>query len=445
MTATSLLAAPIARHTLDNGLRVCVVSDPQSPIVAINVGYHVGAVHEAPNMNGFAHLFEHLMFAGSQNVRAGELSATLGGVGAAPNAFTDFDLTSYFVTVPKGALEMALWLEADRMGGMLAALDQRMLDNEREIVRNERRQTMETVPFGLLWDRLHRELFPDGHPYHWIPMGSMEELAAADLDVVREFFTSHYGPNNAVLAIVGDVTPEEGFALAEKYFGGLARNESIVARRTATFEPLESEKTIEMDEPMPVACAVAAYRIPPRGDADWPALHLAGRILSDGEASRLGERLMLQESAIQDVMATTNDFAGGTDTFNIGLWLNEGADLEHCREVRDEELARLASTPPEAEEVERALANAERELFTRIGTRGGLAELLIREELRNPGADPLEGYLAMLRDVTPQQISEAVGRWLTPNRRVELKYHAPEGEFPFDEMTEDMIEEPLHG
>lgn len=418
------LPAPVTRGTLSNGLRVCIVPDPQMPLVGINLMYAVGSANEPPDMKGFAHLFEHLMFAGSQNVAAGELSATLGAVGAQPNAYTDFDVTSYHATVPTGALERALWLEADRMGGMLAALDQRTLDNERDIVRNERRQTMETVPFGLLWERLNQALFPPEHPYHWIPMGSMQHLMDADLETVRAFFSRHYGPNNAVLTLVGDVEPDHGLELAQTYFGGIPRNDAIPAAPDTTIGPLEQEVRILMDEPMPVAAVLAAHRIPGRSHPDWAPLHVAGQILGDGGASRLGTRLILTDGLAQQVRANTVNLIGATDIFTIGMWLSEQAELSHCEAVRDEIIADLGQGGPDEAELERARASMERGLFSQISTRDGLAEWVCREELHHPGADPVQTYLGAVNAVTVDDVARAVATWLTPQRRAQVTYPA---------------------
>lgn len=448
MTAPTL-TRPIHRATLPNGLRVCVVHDASLPVVALDVTYDVGSRDEAPDVRGFAHLFEHLMFAGSEHVAAGELSAQLDRVGGSPNAATGFDTTRYHVSVPTGALDLALWLEADRMGGMLAALDQKVLDVEREIVKNERRQTMETVPFGMLWEELHAALYPLGHPYHWMPMGCMAHLDAADLGVVRDFFTRHYAPDNAVLTLVGDVEPQRAVELAQRYFGGIARHGAIPPHPATAIEPLGGEVRVVLPEPMPVGAAVAAHRIPGRHDPVWPALDLAAAVLGRGDASRLGRRLVLQEELAQEAAAMTEGLAGDTDALIVGIWLTDGADPARAEQIRDEEIARLAADGPDEQELEQARAAIERELFEQIGTREGLAAHIGEEELRHPGADPLQGHLDRYAAVTAGDVAAAARTWLTPQNRVVVVYEAgaeefddlPTEEFATDEADETQTEE----
>lgn len=423
----STMQRPIHRATLANGLRIAVVHDPQVPVVALDVTYDVGSRDETDDARGFAHLFEHLMFAGSEHVAVGELSEQLSRVGGHPNASTDFDITHYHVSVPTGALELALWLEADRMGGMLAALDQRVLDVEREIVKNERRQTMEIVPFGLLWEELHKALFPVGHPFHWLPIGCMTQLEAARLDDVRDFFRRHYAPDNAVLTLVGDVEPEHGIALVERYFGGIPANGAIPPHPATAIGPLEGEVRVVLPEPMPVGAVITGHRIPGRADPAWPALVLAADLLGRRQAGRLGRRLMLDEPLTEEVWALTEDLPGDTDVFVIGIWLTEGADLQRCEQLRDEEVARLGAQGPDDAELAEVRAVMERKVYAEIETRGGLGGRIGREELRHPGADPLQGYLQRFASITPEQVATAVRTWLTPQNRAVIVYEADDG------------------
>src|SRR6476619_4139912 len=212
---------PIHEKTLPNGLRVIVSPDASVPNVTVNLWVNVGSRHEAPGRTGFAHLFEHLMFQGSRNVASGEHFTRLMAEGGRLNATTWFDRTNYFETVPKGAYELALWMEADRHGHLLDAVNQENLDNQRDVVKEEKRQRYDNVPYGKALIDIYATVFPEGHPYHHPTIGSMEDLDAATLDDVHAFFRAHYGPNNTVLTLVGDITPEDGFAAAEKYFGPL--------------------------------------------------------------------------------------------------------------------------------------------------------------------------------------------------------------------------------
>ena len=216
------IAYPIVERTLPNGLRVIVSEDHAVPNVAVNLWVGVGSRHEARGRTGLAHLFEHLMFQGSRNVASGEHFSALMNEGARLNATTWFDRTNYFETIPVGALDLALWLEADRHGYLLDAVTQENLDNQRDVVKEEKRQRYDNVPYGQALIDIYATVFPEDHPYHHPTIGSMEDLDAATLEDVHAFYRAHYGPNNTVLTLVGDLTPEQGFAAAEQYFGGLS-------------------------------------------------------------------------------------------------------------------------------------------------------------------------------------------------------------------------------
>ena len=211
----------IAERALANGLRVIVSEDHSVPIVTVNLWVNVGSRHEVEGRTGFAHLFEHLMFQGSRNVASGEHFSALMAAGGRLNATTWFDRTNYFETVPRGAMDLALWMEADRHGHLLDAVNQENLDNQRDVVKEEKRQSYDNVPYGNALIDIYAAIFPKGHPYHHATIGSMEDLDAASVQDVHEFFRRYYGPNNTVLTLVGDLTPDEGFASAERYFGPL--------------------------------------------------------------------------------------------------------------------------------------------------------------------------------------------------------------------------------
>src|SRR5262245_33391769 len=215
------------QRTLDNGLRVIVAPDRLVPVVAINLWYDVGSRHETPGKTGFAHLFEHFMFQGSRNVSKAEHMSLIQGAGGVNNATTFFDRTNYFETLPSNQLELGLWLEADRMATLLDALSQENLDNQREVVKNEKRQSYDNRPYGSFYEKLQGHLFPPEHPYHHSTIGSMDDLDAASLEDVSEFFRTYYAPNNAVLSVVGDVDPTAVRAWANRYFGGIPPNPSI--------------------------------------------------------------------------------------------------------------------------------------------------------------------------------------------------------------------------
>jgi predicted Zn-dependent peptidase len=278
---------------LDNGLRVVVSPDPGVSVVGVNLWYDVGSRHEPAGKTGFAHLFEHLMFEGSMHVAKSEHMRLVQGCGGSLNATTNPDRTNYFETVPAEHLELALWLEADRMGGLVPALTQETLDNQREVVKNERRQRYDNVPYGDSWLRLLPLLYQPGHPYHHATIGSMADLDAADLDTFRDFHATYYAPNNAVLTVVGDADPAEVFALAEKYFGALPGRPDIPSApdgrlpRTATSPSAEA---VVADVPAPRV--YLAHRTHPFGTPGYDAATVLAVVLGQGRGSRIYRQLV---------------------------------------------------------------------------------------------------------------------------------------------------------
>jgi zinc protease len=284
---------PIETVRLDNGLRVVVSEDRSAPVVAVNLWYDVGSRHEPEGQTGFAHLFEHLMFEGSVNVAKTEHMKLIQGSGGSLNATTNPDRTNYFETVPAEHLELALWLEADRMGGLVPALTQDTLDNQRDVVKNERRQRYENVPYGDAWLRLLPLLYPPGHPYHHATIGLMADLNAADLATFQAFHTTYYAPNNAVLTVVGDATAGEVFALADKYFGALAARSNIPAApdgRHVESTGVPARETVMAAVPAPRL--YVAHRTHPFGTESYDVVTLLAAVLGNGRGSRLYQRLV---------------------------------------------------------------------------------------------------------------------------------------------------------
>ena len=223
---------PIQRHALDNGLRIVLSRDPRAPLVAVNLWYDVGSKHERPGKTGFAHLFEHMMFQGSAHVEKGQHFSMVQAAGGTLNASTWLDRTNYFETLPGHELELALWLESDRMASLLPAMTQEKLDNQRDVVKNERRYSVDNQPYGDWDERIQGLVYPDDHPYLHSTIGSMEDLSAASLDDVGEFFSTYYAPNNAVLTVAGDFEPDAALEAIGRYFGPIPRNQTLPAPRT---------------------------------------------------------------------------------------------------------------------------------------------------------------------------------------------------------------------
>ncbi len=306
------LGYPLAQHTLGNGLRVISSPDHQTPSVAVNIWYDVGSRHEEPGRTGFAHLFEHVMFQGSAHVGSGQHIALMQAAGASVNATTWFDRTNYFETLPTGGLDLALWLEADRMGSLLDALTQDNLDNQREVVKEEKRQRYDNVPYGDVMQRLIGLTFPADHPYGHTTIGSMDDLDAATLNDVQTFFATHYLPNNAVLSIVGDCDTETAFAKAEQYFGALPAGPTPADPDQTALPPVTGGPRAETAADVPADAVYLTWRLPAVGTGAFDALDLAFTVLGHGQTSRLYRALVRQHRAGRD-----------------GLGQHHGADRRH--------------------------------------------------------------------------------------------------------------------
>ncbi|RMF16526.1 MAG: insulinase family protein, partial [Alphaproteobacteria bacterium] len=300
------LEIPYEKFRLKNGLTVIVHEDHKAPIVAVSVWYHVGSKNEPAGKSGFAHLFEHLMFNGSEH-HDDEYFKPLEKVGVTDiNGTTWLDRTNYFETVPKPALEMALFLESDRMGHLLGAIDQKKLDNQRGVVQNEKRQG-ENRPYGKVFDEIQSALYPEGHPYHHTTIGSMEDLNAASLEDVKSWFQQYYGPNNAVLVLAGDISVKEGRALAEKYFGDIPPGPPLVHPK-AEIPQHASDTRIIMQDRVPQARIYRAWAVPGRTERATDLLDVAGVVLGSGKTSRLYRDLVHDRQLATGVSAGVQPF-----------------------------------------------------------------------------------------------------------------------------------------
>lgn len=344
------------KYTLPNGLEVILHEAHHTPVVAVNLWYHVGSRDEAPGKSGFAHLFEHMMFQGSRNVAPGLFLQYLDSVGATDrNATTNTDRTSYFETVPRGRLDLALWLESDRMAFLLDRVDQKVFDNEREVVKNERRERYENAPYGLVPQFIRAAVFPQGHPYRNLSIGSTADLNAATLDDVRSFFKTYYVPNNATLVIAGDFEPAWAKELVERYFGPIPRGAAL--SRVVHQRPVQLEREVRLE--------VEANVELPRLYLSWPSpalfakddaeLSALSRVLAHGKSSRLYERLVHDTGLAQQVgVRQASAELGGI--FEIVVSLKPGGSPDKVLRVIDEELARLRSEEPSNDELVRAKA-----------------------------------------------------------------------------------------
>ena len=418
---------PHTHFRLDNGLEVVVHEDHRLPLVAVNLWYRVGSGHEAQGLTGFAHLFEHLMFEGSAHVPPGAFDHLLEGVGGSNNGSTTTDRTNYWINAPASALELALWLESDRMGFLLEAMDQHKLDVQRDVVKNERRQSYENRPYGLAWETVTGNLFPPGHPYHHPVIGSMADLEAATLEDVHRFFRTWYAPGNAALAIAGDVSVERARDLVERYFGPLPPSEPVPEPDVVP-AALAAPRALVLEDRVQLARLYLAWHSSAHyGDED-AALGLLSQLLTDGKASRLHKRLVYDEQSAQDVVAWQSGAQRG-GTFEIEVTAKPDGGLGELEDAVREEVARVAREGVEEAELARAVAQIEAgfvQALERIGGFGGKADQL-NEYLvftGDPGfaARDLERY----RRVTPEAVAEAARRRLLDAHGVALSV-VPEG------------------
>ena len=383
---------------LANGLRVIVAEDHLAPVVAINLWYNVGSKHEQPGRTGFAHLFEHVMFQGSKHVAKAEHIALVQAAGGTMNGSTWLDRTNYFETLPAHQLELGLWLEADRMATLPDALSQENLDNQREVVKNERRSSYDNRPYGLWQEKVQAHLFPPGHPYHHPTIGSMDDLNAASLDDVIGFFRTWYAPNNAVLSIVGDVDTAAALAAAERYFGAIPSNPSIPALGDLSLPPtLGGEIRETVRDRVPLPRVYVAFRAPVFGDPRLDALDMASQILAGGKGSRLDRRLVRTERIAQDVALFSLGFVGGGSIVAGWATVRPGVDPSRVEDAFHEELARLTTEPVTNDELARARALVEAD---ELGA-------LQRVEER---ADRLSMYATLFDD--PGMVNAMLGRYL---------------------------------
>ncbi|RAO37847.1 Mitochondrial-processing peptidase subunit beta [Micromonospora noduli] len=415
---------PIQTSRLDNGLRVVVSEDRTAPAVAVNLWYDVGSRHEPAGQTGFAHLFEHLMFEGSVNVAKTEHMKLIQGSGGSLNATTNPDRTNYFETVPAEHLELALWLEADRMGGLVPALTQETLDNQRDVVKNERRQRYENVPYGDAWLRLLPLLYPPGHPYHHATIGSMADLNAADLATFQAFHQTYYAPNNAVLTVVGDATASDVFALADKYFGALPARDDIPPAPDGRSVPATGQTAVEsVSADVPAPRVYIAHRSYPFGSPGYNVITVLATILGSGRGSRLYQRLADGERIAQPdlVGAYGVDLAHAPAPLIATATARPGVSAERLAEGLAEVVDELATVPVTAAELDRAKALLSTGWWRQLSTVDGRADLLGRYATQFGDPARIAEQLPALLAVTAEEIAEAAADVLATDR-VTLTY-----------------------
>jgi zinc protease len=404
---------PYEKHVLDNGLTLIIHEDHKAPIVAVNIWYHVGSKDERPGRTGFAHLFEHLMFNGSENFND-EFFRPLEPAGATKmNGTTWLDRTNYYQNVPTSALDLTLFLESDRMGHLLGAIDQKKLDEQRGVVQNEKRQG-ENQPYGKVDEIISSSTYPAGHPYSWETIGSMEDLNAASLDDVKEWFRTYYGAANAVLVIAGDVNPAEIRKKVEHYFGDIPSG-PVIKRQQAWIAKMSGEKRAMLQDRVPQARVYKTWNIPGYTTRDFALLDVAADILANGKNSRLYKRLVYDEQIATSVSAGVGPFEIGSQ-LQVTATVKPGGDARAVEKAIDEELALLLRKGPTNAELERiktaGYAGFVRGL-ERIDGSSGKTYILAQSEVFGGSPDFYKTYLNWVGEATPKDVQAASQKWLS--------------------------------
>jgi zinc protease len=421
------LRVPYTEFTLPNGLHVILHRDTSVPMVSVNVWYHVGSANEKPGRTGFAHLFEHLMFEGSKHVPEGAFDEWLEAAGGNNNGSTNSDRTNYYIDIPANGLELALMVESDRMAYLLDTMTPERVNGQRDVVKNERRQSYENAPYGRAFLRLPELLYPPGHPYSWSTIGSMEDLSAASHEDVVQFFKTFYTPNNASLVVAGDLDIAETRKMVEKWFSEIPRGPDpppIVAPPVRLTEVKKETITDRVQLPrLYLAWHTPALLTP--GDA---TMDLVATLLTGGKNARLYRRLVYDLQIAQDVNAAQSSAALGS-TFRITATARPGQSLERIQEIIDEEIDKLRNAPPDEREMARAMNQIEASFFQameRVGGFGGKADQLNAYFTRTRMPDYFEEDLTRYRSTSAEDVQSAVGAFLPRDRRVELTV-MPEG------------------
>jgi predicted Zn-dependent peptidase len=418
-----LLNYPIHQRILGNGMRVLVSPDRSVPIVAVNLWYDVGSRDELPGQFGWAHLFEHLMFSGSAHVTSGEHLHLLQSLGGSVNATTWFDRTNYFETMPVGALDLALWLEADRLGSLADHLSVESVDTQRDVVKEEKRQRYDNVPYGDAMDALVEMVFGTDHPYGHTTIGSMADLDLATAASAADFFRSHYRPDNAVLTLVGDITAKDGFRKVERAFGHLPAWNRRHRPAPIVLPPLNGVPLTTLTGKVPAQASYLAWRLPSRDSAEFDAADLALAILGAGQTSRMHQQLVREQRIAASVGAQALPLIGGN---SIGLvHLRAFPQREVCLAVDAAlaEIDRLSAGGPTEQELARAKAQFAREWLTDLARFDARADLISAYATLHDDPARINRRLEEVFAITTEQVATATSGFLQPCQRAQLDYH----------------------
>ncbi len=418
------LALPYTRFVLPNGLNVILHEDHSTPMVSVNIWYHAGSAREKPGRTGFAHLFEHILFEGSRHVAEGDFDNFLEAAGGNNNGSTNFDRTNYYETIPANALELALFLESDRMGYLLEAMSPAKVDGQRDIVKNERRERIENQPYGMAFVTLGENLYPPDHPYHWPTIGYMDDLSAASYDDVVEFFKKYYAPNNASLVIAGDIDVAPTRALVEKWFSDVKRGAAVPPQATPSAY-LDGEKRLVMEDRVQLPRLYMAWLSAPSltpGDAE---LDLLSNVLADGLNSRLHKRLVYELQIAQDVTAFQRSTRLNS-SFVVMATARSGHTLVELEKVIQEEIDKIKNDAPSARELQRAVNQYEAAFLRQLESVDTKANELNTYFMLAGNPDYFNEDLARYKALEPKDVQAAAQTYLRDNGRVVLSI-VPQG------------------
>jgi zinc protease len=414
---------PIDTYTLDNGLRVILSEDHTAPIVAVNLWYHVGSANERQGRTGFAHLFEHMLFQGSADVGSNEHFELIQRAGGTLNGSTWLERTNYFETVPSNQLEIALWLEANRMGYLLPAMTQQKLDTQREVVQNERRWSMDNQPYGTWWERLPALSFPPEHPFHHSLIGSMADLDAASLEDIAHFFATYYTPDNAVLTVAGDFDPGTTRAMIHRHFGPIARGAGRPPLPDMSVPPTYGRPLREVvEDDVMLPRAFVAMRSPVFGSAEYYVASVTSAILGLKKGSRLYRHLVREQQVAADASAFTYDLSKGSDLFVVDVTARPGITQSALEHAVMQELDALQLGGVTQEEVARAVALIETDLVVALQSAGERADRLsmFATYLGDPALVNVQAE--RYRGVTANAVNAFVKNRLVPENRATLLF-----------------------
>lgn len=430
---------PVESYFLPNGLHVVLSEDHTAPIVAVNLWYHVGSANERLDRTGFAHLFEHMLFQGSEHVEANEHFELVQRAGGTLNGSTWLDRTNYYETLPSNQLAIALWLEADRMGRLLGGLTQEKLDTQRDVVKNERRWSVDNQPYGTWWERLPALCFPEEHPFHHSLIGSMEHLSDASLEDVADFFRTYYTPDNAVLTIAGDLDHADAKRLVNEYFGAIPKGTGRPPLRDMTVPPTFGGTRREVvTDSVALPRLFVACRTPVFGSDGYYAASIASAILGLRTGSRLEQSLVRGQRVASQASAFTYDLAKGSDLLIVDATAHGDVTAEQLELAVLAELDRIHELGVTADEVARARALIETSFVTSLQSAADRADQLSRFATYFGNAELANEQVARYQAVTADDVTQLAKERLGPDNRVLLMY-LPDDTEPTDDATADAI------